>query len=281
MRAHSSGSSQEHAYEIAGYAIVTRDRGELIPRGRFRVESAPPAGISPAQTTCAVAVSSQALSARFRRREQGLDVSRRPGDRRINPSDHFKSLLGQERGDLLDGALARLWILDHAALGDVCAPHLELGLDQRDQRPAGTKPRQNGGKNLGEGNEADVDGRQIDKLGNLHLGEIPGVNPFEVKDAGVGEQLRVKLAVPDIDRVDLARPGLKEAIGEATRACPDVRADFSFDGDAEFRERALELETPAGHVSKLLLDPDEYIRGNERARLVRALIARHHLTGED
>jgi len=142
-------------------------------------------------------------------------------------------------------------------------------------------PGRSRGKNLGEGNEADIDRRQIDELGNFRLGKIPGVYPFEVKDAGIGEQLRVKLAASDIDRIDLARPGLKEAIGEATRACPDVRADFSFDGDAEFRERALELETPAGHVSKLLLDPDEYIRGNERARLVRALIARHHLTGED
>src|SRR3990172_5049045 len=75
------------------------------------------------------------------RQEQRFQVARRPGDGRVDPPFDLEPELGGKRGDPLDRAAPLLLVAHHPALSDLAAAHLELRLDERQERARGLEER--------------------------------------------------------------------------------------------------------------------------------------------
>ena len=73
---------------------------------------------------------------------------------------------------------------------------------------------------------------------------VPDVRPFPQDHAGIGPEPGVKLAVPDIDRVDPCRSVLKKTIREPARRRSDIHGDAPLDGDRKGRKDRRELDSP-------------------------------------
>ena len=68
---------------------------------------------------------------------------------------------------------------------------------------------------------------------NVATSQLAHVDPLEDAHPRVRPQRRVELAVPDVDRVDLRRAPLQEAVGEAARRGPGVQRPEPGNGHAE------------------------------------------------
>ena len=131
-------------------------------------------------------------------------------------------------------------VADDAAFAYVLAAGFELGLDEEDGFALPLRFRRgergdDGGKDEGRGDEADVHGEEADgcrrEREELAGGEEAGVGALEEGDAGVVAELVVDLAVAGVDGQDRGGAGLEEAVGEAAGGGADVGAGEAFYGD--------------------------------------------------
>ena len=129
-----------------------------------------------------------------------------------------------------EGAAPDLGVPHHPlAPGHDGPARLELGLDQEDQIGLGAAERPaEHGHHRDQGDEGQVGRDQRAGLERRvalaqHLGRQGAhVDPFEHRDPAVAAQALVELAVADVDGVDVGRPPLEEAVGEATGGGPGI-----------------------------------------------------------
>lgn len=77
---------------------------------------------------------------------------------------------------------------------------------------------------------------------------------FENLCAGIVADFGMKLAMSNIDAIDLFGAVLEQAVGKTTRRCSDVQANFASDADFPFIQRRFELFTAARNVFRQLFD---------------------------
>ena len=102
----------------------------------------------------------------------------------------------------------------HALLAHLFAARLELGLNQADGLAAGGQQLPDGGQNQGQGDKGDVHREELQLLGDLLPGEIPGVGALQVDHPGVVAQVPGQLAVAHVHGVDFPRALLEHAVGK-------------------------------------------------------------------
>ena len=102
-------------------------------------------------------------------------------------------------------------------------------------------------------------------------------------DARVPAQSRVKLAVPDVDRVHAPGSTLQEHVGEAAGRGAQVAADQIFRIELEVIEAVLQLESAARDVAERLaaLEPQLDRLVEQLSRFLDPVVPRHHFAGED
>ena len=136
-----------------------------------------------------------------------------------------------ERGrHALEGAEPQRRVPDHAlAPGDGGPARLELRLDQEDE--VGARGRHRAGQrghDAAQRNELQVGHDQraglVGGVGrrSVRQGEGPHVGVLQDRHLGVGAQGRVELPVADVDRVDVGRATLEQAVGEAAGRCTRI-----------------------------------------------------------
>ena len=109
-----------------------------------------------------------------------------------------------------------------------------------------------------------------------------GVRAFHHDDAIVVAQLPVQLPVGDVEGHHGLSAALEEAVRETARRCPHVEAAPAGRVEAEPREGVRELDPPAGHVARALVDGDLGVIGHELTGLLgaRTVAAEAHLARE-
>ena len=104
-----------------------------------------------------------------------------------------------------------------------------------------------------------------------HLGgQRPHVDPLQDGDPVVAAEALMQLTVPDVDGVDLRRPALEEAVGEATggRARIERRAGRST-STAKRVEGGIELlAAPADEAGRRAEELDGLVGRHQAGRLV-------------
>ena len=173
------------------------------------------------------------------------------------------------RGDdpLEDGSMGGR-VADDAAVG-AAAPHLELGLDERDDRGAAVRAerRRDRTQDEPERDERDVDHREIDRLAERRRVEMAGVQAIMDDHPPVAGERSGELATPHVDGVDPGRAALEEDVGEATGRGPRVERDEARRVDPERVERGGELVAAATDVRLARDELDRRVRIDEIARL--------------
>ena len=101
--------------------------------------------------------------------------------------------------------------------------------------------------------------------------------------AGVAAQPRMKLPISDVDRVHPQSAALQQHVGEPSRRRSDVAADQAARIEAEVVEGMLQLEAAARNVAERLAALQMQLHRflQQLPRLLDAVVARHHLAGED
>ncbi len=95
------------------------------------------------------------------------------------------------------------------------------------------------------------------------------MHTLEHAHALVGAQARVQLAVADVDRVDVRRASLQQAVGEAAGRSAGIDGAAAVDGDGEAFEGRLELLSAAADERCRRADEgDGLVRRDEAGRLV-------------
>ena len=108
------------------------------------------------------------------------------------------------------------------------------------------------------------------------------VRALEHDDARVGAQLRVELAVADVDRVHARGAALQQAVGEAAGRRADVEADAARGIEPERVERARELLAAARHVApRCRAARAAASAGTSVPGLSTARVVDEHLPGQD
>ena len=172
----------------------------------------------------------------------------------------------------MDGGVA-----DDAALADVGRPGLELRLHERERAPARRGAAERGRKRLVEPDERDVadDERRRERKGGAV--EAADVRPLEDGHARVVAQLRVQLAVADVEGADPGRAGLEEAVGEAAGRGSHVEAMLPGHVEVERVERVRELLAPARDEARARRD----LERRRLLDLLAGLLVALHASGED
>ena len=119
------------------------------------------------------------------------------------------------------------------------------GFTRRTASPPGARSGTAAGRISARRDERDVRDEEGDRLRHLGGREGARVHLLAEDDARVPPQLRVELAVPDVDRVDLRRAAREKDVGEAPRRGSDVEADLPPGVDPERLERRRELDAAA------------------------------------
>ena len=140
---------------------------------------------------------------------QDLDRALAAGDRRVDLGLEKKPQRLGAPPDLVERRAPEVRIA-HLAPLDLPVGQLELRLDQH--HPLGTRAQaeRQRAEHVAGGDEADVDGEEIKRPLGLRERQLSPVDPFERRDARVGAERRVQLAVPHVDRQHAGR-----AVGQA------------------------------------------------------------------
>ena len=135
-----------------------------------------------------------------------------------------------------------------------------------------------------EADERSVDRHEIDRLLEVRSFEPARVRLLHHDDARVGAELLRELRAAHVDGEHARGAALEEAVREAARRRPDVRADEARGIEPALghrRESAVELVAAARDEPRALAHGDRRVRREERPRLVDAGARRVHLAGED
>ena len=100
--------------------------------------------------------------------------------------------------------------------------------------------------------------------------ERAGVGALDHGHARVLAQAVVELAVGDVERDDVLRPALEQAVGEAAGGGADVERAAAADVDLQGVERVRELDAAAGDVGRRAVDLELDLRVDQLARLLRS-----------
>jgi hypothetical protein len=95
---------------------------------------------------------------------------------------------------------------------------------------------------LGERQIGDVDGYDADRVDDQAFGQVTEIRRFEIDDARVLPKMPPELPKAGVHRVDAARTGIDQGLGESARRGPDVERDAVADVDCEDAQRGLELQ---------------------------------------
>ena len=147
----------------------------------------------------------------------------------------------------MDGGVA------HDAVAHLTLPGLELRLDDR-QQPIGTREHGHDGRQHERKRDEGVidDGEVAAGPGNRR-GPAAALTPGGSSRGHRAEPF-VQLAAADVERGDVRRSGLQQAIGETARGSADVQAVQPRGVDLERRERGRELVAAARHEQRAPLD---------------------------
>ena len=110
------------------------------------------------------------------------------------------------------------FIADDAALAGVGAG-LELRFDQNDDETSRLEPREARRYRLRESDEREIRDHEINEFRHMAFIYGTGVEPFEVDYSRVGQKLRMKLTMPDINRIDPRCAAPDQKVGEPARRC--------------------------------------------------------------
>ena len=147
-----------------------------------------------------------------------------PGQARGGEAQHRGAqLLRAGRHGAQRGA-PRLGVAHHAAAAHVLAAGLELRLDHRERVEALGGARQHGREHLAQRDEADVEHDQVGRVGQLRRLQRAGVGALDHRHPRVLAQRPVELAVGDVERDDVLRARLQQAVREPAGRGADVEA---------------------------------------------------------
>ncbi len=159
-------------------------------------------------------------------------------------------------------------------------PHLELGLDQRDEPRLGPRQGEGSGQDEGERDEARIADDEIDGLGDLLGRQVAGIGALEHDDPRIVAQRPGQLAVADIHGVDPGSTTPQQDLREAAGRGADVDRDGARGIDPETVEPGQELQgsarDPVGAAPYL----QRQIVGHGLPGLVEPTLAREDTAGE-
>ena len=187
---------------------------------------------------------------------------------------------GDEAADLFNRPLVELGIADDAALGDVLALELELGLDEGDDAPLFVEHGKDGGQDFGERDEGEVHDGEADFFADVLGLHVAGVELLFDDDAGIGAQFPDEVVGADVHGVDTGGTALEQAIGETAGGGSDVDAGPAGGIDVEGVERGFELEAAAADEAGFFLHLQRRVEGELVAGLGEGEVSGTDLAGE-
>ena len=146
---------------------------------------------------------------------QDLDRALTTGDGRIDLPRQLESERLGAPPHLLQRPAAQVRIVD-VAFFDLPIGELELWLDQHDALGARPQPERQSAEHVAGGDEADVDGEEVERPFGLVERQLSPVDPLERGHARVGGERRMQLTVPHVDRQDAGGAVGEQRLGEST-----------------------------------------------------------------
>src|SRR5207253_2065711 len=134
------------------------------------------------------------------------------------------------------------------APADLGPARFELRFHEDDDRASFHDEGRDGGQDEPRRDEGDVDGGETDRLGHVVARERSRVDSLAQDHARIVAELRLELAVSDVDGVHLRGAELEQAVGEAAGRSSDVETDETARVQAERFEPRRELDAAAGDV---------------------------------
>src|SRR5581483_10876591 len=213
--------------------------------------------------------------------EQEFPVAFSAEDGRVDRVANGKSEFAQRGFHLFDSALLRFFVAHNAAFAHVFASDFELRLDENEYclRFAG---RDYSRKNKGRGDERHVHDDEVDRLRHICGAEIASVRFLMKFDARVVPEFHVDLAIASVDGDHTRGSVLEETVGEAPGGGTDVHAGGAANIDVPMLEGALEFESAAADITKIVAEQtDGRIGINGGARLFNLLFVDEDAAGDD
>ena len=170
---------------------------------------------------------------------------------------------------------------DDAAAADVFGLQLELGFDQGEDHSRWSYQLEGVRQDQSQRDEGDVDHAKVDRLGNVGAREVAGVQMFAHDHARIVADFPGELAVADVDRVNLRRAALQEAIGEAAGGRADVERGHAGGIDREMIERAFEFQSAAADIFRRRGDDEFGVGRDFDGGFVQDAIAEADFAGHD
>src|SRR4029079_16676766 len=113
---------------------------------------------------------------------------------------------------------------------------------------------QDGGQDLAQGDERDVDDDEIRAVWELFGRDGARVGALDHRDALVRSQAVVELAIGDVERDHVGGAALQQAVGEAAGGGADVERAATGRVDPQRVERVRELDAAARDVGRRAVD---------------------------
>ena len=170
-------------------------------------------------------------------------------------------------------------VAHHAALADLLAGHLELGLDHGEHVEARRGSRHNGRKHLRQRDERHVGHDQVRCEGQLVSLQRAGVAPLEHGHALVVAKPPVKLAIGNVVGDHRGRAALKQTVCEAACRRAHVECVAAAGIDPKGVERIGELHAPTRDERRPFGHRHVSPVGHELARLMSGLAAHADVAG--
>ena len=167
-------------------------------------------------------------------------------------------------GDGRDRLLAMRRVAHDAAGAETLTANLELRLDHDEQVGTGTDARRQDRKDERQRDEGEIGDDEVDRSRKRARVKVAKVDALPRCDPGIGPERWEQLAVPDVDRKNVACTAPQKHIGEATRRRTGVEAGAPFDS-RPFRTEPIE------HTGELVTGPRREI-GQIRPVLDRDLL---------
>jgi hypothetical protein len=173
---------------------------------------------------------------------------------------------------------------DAAAFVGLGFARLKLGFDQRNDSSGCAEQCNRDRKYLTQRNKGAIDHREFERgkwLWKRGGRQVPGVGPFHHDDARIMAQLPGKLAMSDINGINLPRAVLQETIGKAAGRCAEVQCCQAGDIKFEMLQRMFQFETAATDIPFAGGESDLVGRLNFVARLFGWLLIDGDLSSHD
>jgi hypothetical protein len=114
--------------------------------------------------------------------------------------------------------------------------------------------------------EGEIADDQVDATADRRCVEVTNVGALQIRDAPIGSQPLMELAVADVDRDDVDCATLEQAIGETTRRRSGVERASSGHVDAKRVECVVELEAAAPDEASRRCGDVHLVSGRDLAR---------------